>query len=238
LSKSIDTGTSWVTGAKYMPTFKCLAVTTFSRSLTMYDIASPFLTVCGSIPKMEFTPLTLDVWAPPGVRGSEFMAIGDAGGQVHVHAITPHARQDHFQELSEMDSKKGRPKAVDKVQEELLWSKLVHSKWVSKVMYISDLQQLISCSLDGMLWAMDVERRCEAPGSTATGRSAGDCCLLIGAARVGLPARSTPSLRSCTRSCARAAAVSPSLPSPLGVRATAALRGRARPQVAGREDGG
>lgn len=54
----------------------------------------------------------------------------------------------------------GRPKAVDKYREELVWSQIVHAKWVSKVQYLAELESAVSCGLDGLLWLMDVERRC------------------------------------------------------------------------------
>jgi hypothetical protein len=65
-----------------------------------------------------------------------------------------------LQELPEVSGKKaGRPKAVDKYREQMVWSQIVHSEWVSKVLYLAELESAVSCSLDGLLWLMDVERR-------------------------------------------------------------------------------
>jgi hypothetical protein len=70
------------------------------------------------------------------------------------------ARECRLQDLGEVDrSKGGRPKAIDKYQEELMWSQLVHSKWVTAIQYIHELEAATSCSLDSLLWLMDVERR-------------------------------------------------------------------------------
>lgn len=98
-NRTIDTGSSsWVTACEYMPTYKCLAVTTFSRSLTMYDITSPFCTVCGSVPKMDYTPMTMDIWPDRGsTKESEMVLIGDSGGMVHLHRIQPNNKQDSLQ---------------------------------------------------------------------------------------------------------------------------------------------
>lgn len=70
----------------------------------------------------------------------------------------------HLQELAEVSSGKigGRHKAVDKYREETVWSQIVHAKWVSKVQYLPELESSVSCALDGLLWLMDVERRCAA----------------------------------------------------------------------------
>lgn len=60
-----------------------------------------------------------------------------------------------------MDRSEGRPKAIDRYSEELLWSQIVHSKWVTKVQCVRELESAVSASLDGLLWVMDIERRCE-----------------------------------------------------------------------------
>lgn len=62
-----------------------------------------------------------------------------------------------------MDKSKGTPKAVDKYREELVWSQLVHSRWVTGMRYIHELEAAVSCSLDSLLWLMDIERRCATP---------------------------------------------------------------------------
>ena len=80
-----------------MPAFKCLAVTSFARNLLLYDITSPFCTVNGSIPKMSFTPMALDVIPCHGSTTSQQVIIGDAGGQIHVHKLSGHAGGDTFQ---------------------------------------------------------------------------------------------------------------------------------------------
>ena len=59
-----------------------------------------------------------------------------------------------------MDRSKGRPQAIDKYREELIWSQIVHSKWVTAVNYIQELDSAVSSSLDSLSWIMDVERRC------------------------------------------------------------------------------
>lgn len=96
LSRTIENGSSWVTAVKFMPAFRCIAVTSFSRSMTIYDITSPFCTVCGSIPKMTHTPMAMDVLPCRGDPSCQLVAIGDAGGQVHVHKLMPHAGSDAF----------------------------------------------------------------------------------------------------------------------------------------------
>jgi hypothetical protein len=98
-NRTIDTGSSsWVTACQYMPTYRCLAVTTFSRSLTMYDITSPFCTICGSVPKMDYTPMTMDIWPDRGsMKECEMVIIGDAGGMIHLHRIQPNQKQDSLQ---------------------------------------------------------------------------------------------------------------------------------------------
>ena len=72
------------------------------------------------------------------------------------------------QDLGEMDHAKGASKAVDKYREELVWSQLVHSKWVTGMQYISELEAAVSCSLDSLLWIMDIERRCACVSSSGS----------------------------------------------------------------------
>jgi hypothetical protein len=67
-----------------------------------------------------------------------------------------------LQELQDVERSSGRPKAVDKYREETLWSQIVHAQWVSKVQHLPELESAVSCALDGLLWLMDVERRCAA----------------------------------------------------------------------------
>ena len=95
--QTIENGSSWVTAVRYMPAFRCLAVTAFSRTLTMYDLTSPFCTAVGSIPKMAFTPMAMDVVPARGDAAAQQVMIGDAGGQVHLHKVTPHTDNDAFQ---------------------------------------------------------------------------------------------------------------------------------------------
>eukprot|EP00892_Ulva_mutabilis_P006535 jgi/Ulvmu1/4253/UM193_0001.1 len=159
VERTINVANSWVTAVKYMPALKCLAVTTFSRNLTMFDITSPFCTICGAIPKMEYTPMTMDIWSQRGVSQTEMVIVGDSGGLVHLHRIQPNTKQNVLQDVADMERSKGRPKAVDKYREETVWSQIVHSNWVSHVLYVPELESALSCSLDTYLWLMDVERR-------------------------------------------------------------------------------
>lgn len=64
----------------------------------MYDITSPFCTICGSVPKMDYTPMTMDIWPDRGsTKESEMVIIGDAGGMIHLHRIQPNNKQDSLQ---------------------------------------------------------------------------------------------------------------------------------------------
>lgn len=62
----------------------------------MYDITSPFCTICGSVPKMDYTAMTMAIWADRGARDCELVIIGDAGGLIHLHRIQPN-KQDSLQ---------------------------------------------------------------------------------------------------------------------------------------------
>lgn len=97
LTRTIHAGNSWVTAVKYMPAFKAVAVTTFARNVTLYDITSPFCTVCGSIPKMDFTPMTMDVLPCRGEPKKQLVMIGDSGGLVHMHKLSPRVGGESFQ---------------------------------------------------------------------------------------------------------------------------------------------
>jgi hypothetical protein len=97
LNRTIHAGNSWVTAVKYMPVFKAVAVTTFARNLTLYDITSPFCTVCGSIPKMDFTPMTMDVLPCQGEPKKQLVIIGDSGGLVHMHKLSLRVGGEPFQ---------------------------------------------------------------------------------------------------------------------------------------------
>jgi WD40 repeat protein len=53
--RTIQTGKSWVTCAKVLPTTKKLAVTSFSRSMKIYDLVT--FEQCGQIQEIDYAPM-------------------------------------------------------------------------------------------------------------------------------------------------------------------------------------
>lgn len=60
--RSIQTGKSWVTCAKVLPTTKKLAVTSTSRSMKIYDLVT--FEQCGQIQEIDYSPMSMDCWTP------------------------------------------------------------------------------------------------------------------------------------------------------------------------------
>lgn len=43
--------------------------------------------LCGSIPEIDYAPMSMDCWAPPRRRDVELVAFGDGGGFVRLYEL-------------------------------------------------------------------------------------------------------------------------------------------------------
>ncbi len=84
--RTIRASATMVTCAAFMPTSHKLVVGSFARHLAIYDVDRNY-DAAGSIPDMEFAPLSMECWAPAGRKGVELLALGDAGGYVRLYEI-------------------------------------------------------------------------------------------------------------------------------------------------------
>jgi|LauGreStaDraftv2_3_1035109.scaffolds.fasta_scaffold125375_2 WD40 repeat protein len=60
LLKTINTGKSWVTCAKLLPFTQKLAVSSFSRSVKIYDLNT--YEMVGEIQDIDYAPMAIDTW--------------------------------------------------------------------------------------------------------------------------------------------------------------------------------
>ncbi|KAL3152253.1 hypothetical protein ABBQ32_001332 [Trebouxia sp. C0010 RCD-2024] len=101
--------------------------------------------VCGSVPELVHTPVCLDCWRRPTSATDEVLAVGDIGGYVTLF--------DLQQNWSEQKRSENRWSLGQ------VWRQLLHTDWVCQLQYISELNSILSCSLDKRLCLADVEAR-------------------------------------------------------------------------------
>jgi WD40 repeat protein len=144
--RTLRCGKAWVTDLGILPRQNKLVASTFSRVLRVHDMTS--LEVVGKMTELEHTPLTLDCWTHTHAdEVTDRVATGDNGGFVTMYKM-----------LERDDDDKGM-ETKDHWRMERLWKVSLHTDWVSKVRFMSDLNVLCSASLDRTLCLYDVERR-------------------------------------------------------------------------------
>ncbi|KAK9816486.1 hypothetical protein WJX72_000893 [[Myrmecia] bisecta] len=142
-ARTIHCGEAWLTASLCTPVSKLLCVSSFARELRIYDPQT--MDVFGTVPELEFSPLTLDAWKQPGPGTLEKIVMGDVGGVVTLFNFTENLAEP----------KKG----PDRWGLTRLWRQKLHTDWVTRVRHIPELSCVLSCSLDSHLCLADLDRR-------------------------------------------------------------------------------
>ena len=157
--RSIQTGKSWVTCAKVLPTTKKLAVTSFSRSMKIYDLVT--FEQCGQIQEIDYAPMAMDVWTPRRNKEVEMVVFGDGGGFVRLYEL----KIDHLEDKNSTERYIDTPK----------WKFQHHSDWVTCIKYVQDMNCVIAGSLDKLISITDAEDR--VPLKVLQGHQKGVICV-------------------------------------------------------------
>ncbi|KAA6426925.1 MAG: hypothetical protein FRX49_03249 [Trebouxia sp. A1-2] len=101
--------------------------------------------ICGSIPELAHTPVCMDCWRRPSSATEEVLAVGDIGGYVTLFNLAENAS-----EPKRSENRWGLRQ---------VWRQLLHTDWICQLQYVSELNSILSCSLDKRLCLADVEAR-------------------------------------------------------------------------------
>ncbi|KAL3142584.1 hypothetical protein ABBQ38_002902 [Trebouxia sp. C0009 RCD-2024] len=140
---TVRTGSAWLTAAAATPVSYKLCTASYARTVKIFDLQG--MEVCGSVPELVHTPVCLDCWRRPTSATDEVLAVGDIGGYVTLF--------DLQQNWSEQKRSENRWSLGQ------VWRQLLHTDWVCQLQYISELNSILSCSLDKRLCLADVEAR-------------------------------------------------------------------------------
>ncbi|CAE8693043.1 unnamed protein product [Polarella glacialis] len=145
LHKAIDVGhhRSWLSSCLWMPRSRRLAVASSGFRIYFYDSQfSPTV----HIEHKEGTPLCLGYTETHESTGSEkeILMVGDDTGHVTVYPLD----QDWAEQESKNDGDALRVKKATR--------RKYHTDWVTKVGFVSELQAMVTCSLDGEINLCDV----------------------------------------------------------------------------------
>lgn len=149
LQKAIDVGQrrSWLSASCWMPKSRHLAVASSSFKIYFYDATfSP--TPVAHIAHNEGTPLCLGYTEPSyesDGRVKEILMVGDNNGYVTVYPMD----DDWMEQESKSDSEPLRFKSKPSRQ-------LYHTDWVTKVGFVSEMQAMVTCGLDGEINLCDL----------------------------------------------------------------------------------
>jgi len=149
LQRAIDVGQrrSWLSSCCWMPKSRHLAVASSSFKIYFYDSSfSP--TPVAHIAHNEGTPLCLGYTEPSyesDGREKEILMVGDNNGYVTVYPMD----DDWAEQESKSDNDPLRFKSKPSRQ-------LYHTDWVTKVGFVSELQAMVTCGLDGEINLCDL----------------------------------------------------------------------------------
>lgn len=152
--RSLRVGSAWVTDVAYLPRSHKIVVSSFNRSLQLYEVSEK-MELVGALNDLEHIPMSLDTWRPEK-KGSELLVFGDSGGYIQLLSLTDKPEDDMVN-------------VHDRVGFDTVWKVRPHTDWVTRVRYIADLNAVTSCSLDKLICLTDVERRM--PTRTLTGHA-------------------------------------------------------------------
>ena len=135
--KTLRVSESWVTNTCHFETSNRVGVASIDRSISFYDGGSCELT--GQLTGLDTSPLCLGCWND---QLQERMIVGDDCGNIALYDTTRAGGNELS--MSAASYRRGEDKGR-------------HSDWVTKVEYFSDLNFMISSSLDGTLKIGELE---------------------------------------------------------------------------------
>mmetsp|Transcript_1517 Transcript_1517/g.3677 ORF Transcript_1517/g.3677 Transcript_1517/m.3677 type:complete len:1120 (-) Transcript_1517:241-3600(-) len=141
--KTIENGPNWATCVKMLPTTRRLAVSSFSRSMKIYDLHTYELS--GQISEIDYAPMAMDVWQPQRCKDAEMIVFGDGGGYVRLYEVRMNPAEDK--------------NSADRYLDTLKWKFRHHTDWVTTVKYVEEMNAVISGSLDRNICVTDAEER-------------------------------------------------------------------------------
>jgi len=173
----------WVTSMEVLRRSERLAVGLSDRSIVFCDLMRPTDPSSKCIPvsrisDLQGVPTSMDYIED---RGRELLGVGDDKGHVSLYKFGEdwhicNIRMDcHKQEIERIQSDQlnvyetKRKKFVTKELRELpvmthmkmnvdITERLIHSGWINKLQYISDLDGILTCSSDSTIKLIDLER--------------------------------------------------------------------------------
>lgn len=160
LHRAVNVGqhSSWLSSCCWMPKSKRLAVASSCFSIYFYD-SSFSVQAAGPIAHLvhnEGTPLCLGYTESNETDGSEkeILMVGDDNGCVTVYPMD----QDWMEHDNKADLDASKDKESLKVKN--VSRKKYHRDWVTKVGYVSEIQAIVTSSLDGEISLIN-ERKAE-----------------------------------------------------------------------------
>ncbi|KAL0019122.1 hypothetical protein WJX79_001934 [Trebouxia sp. C0005] len=140
---TVRTGNAWLTAAAATPVSYNLCTASYARTINIYELQG--MEICGSIPELAHTPVCMDCWRRPSSATEEVLAVGDIGGYVTLFNLAENAS-----EPKRSENRWGLRQ---------VWRQLLHTDWICQLQYVSELNSILSCSLDKRLCLADVEAR-------------------------------------------------------------------------------
>ena len=135
--KTLKVSDSWVTNTCHFEQSNRVGVASIDRSISFYDGASCELT--GQLTGLDTAPMCIGCWND---QLQERMIVGDDCGNIALYDTTRNGANEAS--MSAASYRRGEDKGR-------------HSDWVTKVEYFSDLNLMISSSLDGTMKIGELE---------------------------------------------------------------------------------
>lgn len=157
-AKTVTDGTAWVTDLGYMQKSGRLIASTFNRTLKIYDVNS--MDVCGGASDLESAPFSMDTWFNSRIN-TEFVVVGDVAGCCILYEVVERSEED-----KNSDERYGMSR---------LWKSHAHSDWISRVIYLPVMGNVLSSSLDRSIAVLDLESGAEV--RKLLGHSKGVFCM-------------------------------------------------------------
>ena len=143
--KTIKVADSWVTSITHFEQSNRIAVASIDRTISFYDASTEKVEMSAQLTGLETSPLCLGNWNDQLV---EKLIVGDDCGNITMYDTLKPGRDGA--EISMSASTQRTPFEGGKGR---------HTDWLTKVCYYSDLNLMISSSLDGTLKLSELGRR-------------------------------------------------------------------------------
>ena len=140
-------GKSYITALAILPITGHICLSTADCCITVYD--SPSLELTGRIENSTDVPTTMQAFAVTDkirLFNTQYLAIGNSKGKITVITL-----DDSFVLATDgpLPKKKNQEIWEQAVKKKYKWK--IHQDWVTQLMYISEINRLVSCSLDGTI---------------------------------------------------------------------------------------